>query len=297
MDWPMIAASIADRAALPVAILDEQGVVRVYNDTLARLLGVPRDEAIGAPAGMVFADVSGSPTPPWLAEALSGKLNRYEGVVITRGGERLAVTLELEALGGPESKGVSVLVRHATFSHEAVERLAYVDCEVMVDGDFGRVQRVHSHDDGFEGVVQSGDHCFEKVAGGRGPCVNCPLRRDESAPWPRTSVVRAHDGARTYDIVTAERSSDNTARVVHRRLTHDVLGDLWTARVQELAEEGGLSPRERSILRHLLLGHDPASIAEALGITRRTVKFHQSNTLQKLGARTRHDLVRLMVLT
>ena len=297
MDWPMIASSIADRAAMPVAILDEMGVVRVYNDTLARLLGIPRDEAIGAPAGMVFADIGGSPTPPWLAEALTGKLSRYEGVVITRGGERLAVTLELESLGGSEAKGISVLVRHATFSHEAAERVGYVDCEVEMDGDFGRVQRVHSNDDGFDGVIQTGDHCFEKVANGRGPCVNCPLRREESAPWPRTSVVRAHDGARTYDVVTAERCSDHSARVVHRRLNHDVLGDIWTARVQELAEEGGLSPRERSILRHLLLGHDPASIAEALGITRRTVKFHQSNTLQKLGARTRHDLVRLMVLT
>jgi DNA-binding CsgD family transcriptional regulator len=68
---------------------------------------------------------------------------------------------------------------------------------------------------------------------------------------------------------------------------------LMRARVQSLAEAGGLSAREREVLNLLLLGRTYREIGHALGIGERTVKYHQGNILEKLGADSRLDLVRL----
>lgn len=55
----------------------------------------------------------------------------------------------------------------------------------------------------------------------------------------------------------------------------------------------GLTAREREVLELLLLGRTHEDIAVALGISERTSKFHQANLLEKLGAESRMDLLRL----
>jgi DNA-binding CsgD family transcriptional regulator len=44
-----------------------------------------------------------------------------------------------------------------------------------------------------------------------------------------------------------------------------------------------------------VLGRSLDEIARILGIAPRTVKFHQANVLQKLGADSRLDLMRLLL--
>jgi two-component system response regulator NreC len=56
---------------------------------------------------------------------------------------------------------------------------------------------------------------------------------------------------------------------------------------------GSLTPREIEVLRLLALGHTNVEIAEILGIAPRTVEAHREHVLQKLGARTRAQLVRI----
>jgi two-component system, NarL family, response regulator NreC len=53
-----------------------------------------------------------------------------------------------------------------------------------------------------------------------------------------------------------------------------------------------LSPRESEVARLLALGHTNAEIAELLGVSERTVESHRARLLEKLGVRTRADLVR-----
>jgi DNA-binding CsgD family transcriptional regulator len=65
------------------------------------------------------------------------------------------------------------------------------------------------------------------------------------------------------------------------------------ARLQALAEAGGLSAREREALSLLLLGRSYREIGRVLGVGERTVKYHQTNILEKLGADSRIDLMRL----
>lgn len=52
-----------------------------------------------------------------------------------------------------------------------------------------------------------------------------------------------------------------------------------------------LSSKEEEVLRTLALGHTNAEVAEQLGVSVRTIETHRSRIHQKLGRRTRAELV------
>jgi two-component system response regulator NreC len=53
----------------------------------------------------------------------------------------------------------------------------------------------------------------------------------------------------------------------------------------------GLSPKEEQVLRLLALGHTNVEIAQLCAMSRRTVEAHRARIHQKLGRRTRAELV------
>ncbi len=63
----------------------------------------------------------------------------------------------------------------------------------------------------------------------------------------------------------------------------------------QLVDQSNLTSREREVLELLLLGRTHEDVAQVLGITERTSKFHQANLLAKLGAESRLDLMRLFL--
>ncbi|NQX23052.1 LuxR C-terminal-related transcriptional regulator [Curtobacterium sp. VKM Ac-2852] len=58
----------------------------------------------------------------------------------------------------------------------------------------------------------------------------------------------------------------------------------------DAADDGDLTPRERDVLRLVATGVGNREIAEGLGISVNTVKYHVANLLRKHGARTRAEL-------
>jgi FixJ family two-component response regulator len=54
-----------------------------------------------------------------------------------------------------------------------------------------------------------------------------------------------------------------------------------------------LTPREREVLTHVVAGRLNKQIAYELGTVEKTIKFHRSAIMKKLGVRTVADLVRL----
>jgi DNA-binding CsgD family transcriptional regulator len=53
-----------------------------------------------------------------------------------------------------------------------------------------------------------------------------------------------------------------------------------------------LTPRERLVLTQIVRGFSSKEIARALRISPRTVEFHRTNLLKKVGARNTVDLFR-----
>jgi PAS domain S-box-containing protein len=73
-------------------------------------------------------------------------------------------------------------------------------------------------------------------------------------------------------------------------------GPLSAVRRQESAEKiRRLSPRQRQVLREVMLGYRNKQIAPRLGISEKTVKMHRASMLAKLEVGTSADAVRIAV--
>lgn len=139
------------------------------------------------------------------------------------------------------------------------------------------------------------DTCYAVRYGARVPCHDCPA----AALTPRrravTHIVPVEGAPGAYDVVSALYVDAETARLTVRRIDEELISGLVRARLDRLAREAKLTPREQEILPYLLMGRTFAQIGRCLGISPRTVKFHQLNLLHKLGADARTDLPRLLL--
>jgi PAS domain S-box-containing protein len=101
---------------------------------------------------------------------------------------------------------------------------------------------------------------------------------------PDGSALRMHSAARTVEIGG-------------RRIALSVwLAVEFEDEAVRAAQLGELTPREREVLALVALGHTSAQIAEQLVISSETVRTHVQHAMAKTGARTRAQLV-AMVLT
>lgn len=111
-------------------------------------------------------------------------------------------------------------------------------------------------------------------------------------------VYRAiRDGARGYllkgsaaaDIVDAIRQVHAGNSYLSPRVAAKLVSDVAHPR----ARGGLLSPRERGVLRLVAAGLSNRQIAETLSLSERTIKFHVTAILNKLGAENRAQAVAL----
>ena len=87
------------------------------------------------------------------------------------------------------------------------------------------------------------------------------------------------DGAPAADAIVEATSNGPASVLRNRALSDDVATEALTAREQE-------------VLAHVAQGMSNKAIAEALGISDQTVKFHVAAIIGKLGAANRTDAVR-----
>ncbi len=128
----------------------------------------------------------------------------------------------------------------------------------------------------------------------------------------RTIVFTAYDtderilgalraGARGYLLKGASRAEIFDAiRTVHSG--GSLLGPVVTTRLLEHIERddeqersNSLTPRELEVLALLVRGRKNSEIADSLFVSERTVKFHVSSILAKLGAENRTEAARIAV--
>jgi DNA-binding CsgD family transcriptional regulator len=113
------------------------------------------------------------------------------------------------------------------------------------------------------------------------PALPGPGRGRSAAVSPRPARADASASARAQPTPPLE-DADQPASALERRIA-------------QLARSSALSPREHEVLQLLLLGRNYAEIGTALRITPRTARFHQHNILEKIGAESRVDIVRLLL--
>ena len=134
--------------------------------------------------------------------------------------------------------------------------------------------------------------CFAVLEGRSAPCPGCPARSPGLAGGGPTAAVIGV-GTDVYRLVSARRTGAQVELSMRHLNTIDV-SVLVAAKLERLISLARLTARERVVLSQVWLGTRFEDIARDLGISVRTVKFHQANILKKLDVESRVDLMRLL---
>lgn len=288
-----VVAFLADLAPQPLVVLDSEHRVQAFNTAMESLLGIARAEALGR----VFEEVCASDDLPTAAralvdEVLEGRRQGGRSHTRLRNGARISLCWEwkrVESEGGRSLLGiVRSWVEHPAATGTFPDDMHY-EISTM-DADFGTIRYVWGAKPDAPSLI--GQRCYEAIGLRREVCPECPAQARQ--PRSPATIVPLPGEERSYSLVTVESVTETTARVGSRRIGEALLNDLLAARVEDVALRQKLSARERQVLRALIAGQAKEDMAEELGISPRTVKFHQANVLAKLGADSRADLLRLI---
>lgn len=277
-----------ERAGLPALLLSARGELLLIAPAAAQMLGWQYERRGGDWFDSCVLAASVPSARRLVARALTGTLPTFELEVLTGSGPAL-VRFDANAVGTGDEAGLLLLIRQCT-PLARYESAADYDYEVQgAESGQWRLTRMWRH--GGE-MVRGAGTCHEALYGRSTPCESCPIRQRKTGSFLVVAVQAAppHD----YVLATAKLSGNDGVRVSVRRLSMASLSAVLQARIDELAGRACLSGRERSVLTQLVGGRAHEEIAAELAISPRTVRFHQSNLLQKLGAESRSDLLRLV---
>jgi DNA-binding CsgD family transcriptional regulator len=294
MNWEALVTRHA--RTLPALVVDATQRVRFANERMQGVLGWLPDEPSTQVLDAYVPEYDRPRVRKLLTSGFKGDAAEGELPVVTRAGQRLAMRVKLTPEGKGRSRG---LVLVAAEVREASNVAAAAgDCTMDVSRVGSRLGKIESlrfmdqdHDPGRH-VGGGVRELLESIgAASAAPAVDSVLHgRVQEA-----SAASLPASDRSFRLVTARAIDDRTANIVVRCFDARLLSDLVDAKIARVGEACGLSDRERQVLQLLLRGRGLADIATMLEIAPRTVKFHQANVLQKLGADSRFDLLRVVL--
>jgi len=97
------------------------------------------------------------------------------------------------------------------------------------------------------------------------------------------------------DLINAVRAVARGESFLYPSVTTTVLEQLRQPEKWGLSDDKALTQREQEILRRVASGETSRQIALALNISVKTVEWHRGNLMNKLGARSVAELVRLAI--
>lgn len=115
-------------------------------------------------------------------------------------------------------------------------------------------------------------------------------------PLAEAHATDVFDLARANQYALTRRNGEwellGTPELRQRTLRNGPAIDIMT---RPFPAERRLTPRERVVLKEIVRGASSKEAARILGISPRTIEFHRSNIMAKLGVRTTVDLVRTVL--
>jgi PAS domain S-box-containing protein len=284
-DWHSVAVQLADRA-LPTALVDGQQTIHLFSTAFESLVGWEREDVVGRRWTDVFRPSVADFFERRLKRVLVRSSKEFDTDIWTKEGRHLTLKIDATPLGASDAGRAVVLTVRSATPREAAPRRSEIEYEISASLiDFGKLIRSP-----LPVLGEESSRCYTALHQRTSPCPDCPILT-VAGDWPRTQIRRIADG---YEVVTAGPNPMGTISIHRHRLSDAAIVAIREAKIANLAENAGLSDRERDVLKYLLLGRSIADIASLLQITPRTVKFHQANVLEKLGADSRADLIRLV---
>ncbi len=282
IEWSAAAAGLIELSPQPTLLVDSCGIILLASSTFASLVGWPAEELSWKPMLDLFAPAERA-LPKWLRDCGDGPTVANQHLM-TRQGDALELTMRVAPVEQSSSRCFVVTVESAgPVPKKAAEDFGW-DYYVATDApNFGRLL----DPDGQPRAAVS--YCYTTFHSRTEPCQDCPLLR-VAEPWPRRTIRAT--GGENYEVATGHDALPVWVSV--RYVSKATLSAIHDARVARLSQRADLSERERAVLEFLLAGASLQQIAASLRLSLRTVKFHQTNVLTKLGADSRTDLLRLL---
>ncbi len=296
MDWESIANQLSHEAQ-PALAVDSGGRVRVVNASLEKLVSRRLDELSTKRWLVSCVPPSGWAGVKRLFDAgLRGEARDGDVPLLTRGGRRLIMHAELSRAVRGRSRALIVVGRDLRETEPMVSAVG--DCWCVIErGATGPpvIRTLRFLDPSRDASTLVGGPPSELM---RALSASDALQTVEDivakSSAEATSVILP-DADDAFRIVTARTLDERAVLVTIRYVDAALLPELVDAKAARIAGVGALSERERQVLTLLLRGHGVEDVASMLEIAPRTVKFHQSNVLQKLGADSRIDLLRVVL--
>lgn len=295
MEWEPIVSQLDGRQ--PALIVDGGGRVRFMNAPMEKLLGRRVDELSTTRWLALCAQPGGtSAVKHLLGAAFRGEATGGDLPLLTREGRRITMHAELSREVRGRRRALVVVSQGVQEVEEGDNVAGDCWCEVarIAEGG-GMVTLVRFLDPSRDALAYVGrpvEEFLEHLSCGRAMRWVAEVLADRVTD---ASEVLLPEAESEFRIVTAESVDEATVRVKIRYLPMRVLPELVDAKAARTAGDGALSERERQVLTLLLRGRGVEDIATMLEIAPRTVKFHQANVLQKLGADSRLDFLRVIL--
>jgi DNA-binding CsgD family transcriptional regulator len=294
--WLLAGQLVIDRDPRPSLVVDAWGCIRATNQALVETRLRPPGELVGRQWVDAFSfDGEGTKA---ITEAMA-RAHREQVAHVTLGtptpqGEVALTLFEVTALGPGQEAAlvVSVLTTKVAARAEGGLRPAS-GLHYEVDVPTRRLRQVWSAE---ATDAPAGEPCHLALRGRSEPCPGCPLPKlgDGRASYAEGVLPASRPGAR-MEVVRARTTEKGVASVSGWPVDESLLSQLITAKIDGLSDQAQLTERERAVFDLLLLGRTHAEIASVLGITARTVKYHQGRVQAKLGADSRFDLLRVIL--
>jgi DNA-binding CsgD family transcriptional regulator len=300
MDWEPIVSNLT-QGLRPALIVDGAGRVRFLNASMERLLGKRLDE-LSATRWLASCVSPGgaSSVRQLLGAGFRGEATAGDVPLVTREGRRVTMQAALSRETRGRSRALVVIAQDVREVEPTSAPAGDCWSEVSRDASgTGVIRSLRFFDPERDGAMHVGRPIEELLTSlGCAPAMRW-VGEVLAHRARHASDVLLPEADDAFRVVTADAiddvSDDATVRVTVRYLPARLLPELVDAKAARTAADGALSERERQVLTLLLRGRGVEDIATMLEIAPRTVKFHQANVLQKLGADSRLDLLRVVI--